>query len=427
MTEWSQRILREWTQRRFGPLHAMQRVRLGPPDPPWWVCTTALARTPIGNRYSADPTSGSGSSLDPDEALWRALGEGIERYSARTVAFATVAATLRETEIAARLPICAPDEPCLPSFRTLPLDTPLMHVAVRRLADHRETLIPAGFVHLNVVSHDPEPPVTIAISTGLAFHTTLLDALWTGWCEVVERDAMMGMWWCETPLREIVCESATVPDALGERLEHFRHAGLDVHLFDMTTDVRVPSVFCVVTAAQYPYLLVSAACHSDPLRACTKTLDEIAGSRYALRLQSGEAQTPVVDPGDVHQLEDHLLFYAHAPMHPAFAFLLAPAVPHRVSFHSFARGPWWEKPRDLASLAQFAAEREREGLTILWADVTAPEVADIGRVVKVVVPEMIPLSPDHAVRWLATPRLRQRAGGGEAGMSAFHPFPHPFP
>jgi hypothetical protein len=45
-------------------------------------------------------------------------------------------------------------------------------------------------------------------------------------------------------------------------------------------------------------------------------------------------------------------------------------------------------------------------------------------VVRVVVPQLVPLSSRHAVRWLATPRLVDAAGGGEEAR--FHPHPHPF-
>jgi hypothetical protein len=42
------------------------------------------------------------------------------------------------------------------------------------------------------------------------------------------------------------------------------------------------------------------------------------------------------------------------------------------------------------------------------------------------VPQMLPLSPDHRVRWLATPRLLRLAGLSAPDPSALNPYPHPF-
>jgi hypothetical protein len=78
------------------------------------------------------------------------------------------------------------------------------------------------------------------------------------------------------------------------------------------------------------------------------------------------------------------------------------------------------------SLSRLATQLQEAGLTVLWTEVTAPEAAAFGHVVKVIVPEMVPLAQDYNARWLATPRLRQAAGPDRAGALAWNPFPHPF-
>lgn len=413
-----------WADDRFGPLGRLRRLRLGAPDPPWWYCGADLARAPVGNWFSPEPVASAGASLDPDEALWRALGEGVERYCALNAVVSGEPVTLREAGLADRWPVCAPDEPCPPSLRALPIDTPLTHVSARRLADDREALVPAGIAHLNFQSAPTEPPVAVPISTGLAFGRDLPGALWRGLCEVAERDAIAGMWWTGAPLPEIAADARHVPDAVAERLELVAAAGLRVRLFDMSTDFRVPAVFCVVTAERYPFLVVGAGCHADPAAACAKALDETVALRCALR---GRRDGPApASPAEVRQLIDHALYYAGQAGHPAFAFLLGRRGPRR-SFAEFAGQDWWTAPADLPALSRFAAARERDGFTALWLDLTAPEAAGLGRVVKVIVPEMVPLSPDHAIRWLGTPRLLARAGLAEASAARFNPDPHPFP
>jgi ribosomal protein S12 methylthiotransferase accessory factor len=409
-----------WVDARFGLLGEVHCSRLGHPEPGWWYCGGSLARYPIGNRFSLDPASSAGTSTDREEALWRAMGEGIERYSALNAPIDSMPVTLRDAGLAQHLPICAPDEPCAPSLRALPLDVPLAQVPVRLLADGREELIPAGFVHLNFRPEPPEPLVTLPISTGLAFHTDLPTAIWSGLCEVAERDAVMAMWWRRTSLPEIICTGPDVPDGVADRLERLAHAGLHARLFDMTTDFRVPSVFGVLMGERYPLVVVSAACRSDPAHACTKTLDELVAMRLAMR---GRRETV---PAALHRLEDHALLYAHRGLGRAFDFLLDRNARAPISFAEFAEQSWWERPADMAALATRAGHLAERGLTVLWTDVTAEEAAGIGTVVKVIVPEMIPLSPDDAIRWLGTPRLLAHAGVTTARASHFNPFPHPF-
>lgn len=413
-----------WADDRFGPLGRLRRLRLGAPDPPWWYCGAELARAPAGNWFSPEPVASAGAALDPDEALWRALGEGVERYCALNAAVAGEWATLREAGLADRWPVCAPDEPCPPSLRALPRDTPLTQVRARRLADDREALVPAGIAHLNFQPAPPEPPVAVPISTGLAFGRDLPTALWTGLREVAERDAIVGMWWTGSSPPEITGDVRDVPDALAERLELLAAAGLRARLFDIGTDFRVPTVFAVVTAERYPLLVVGAGCHTDPAAACAKALDETVALRCALRGRRDGAD-PAAPPA-VRRLIDHALYYAGQAGHPAFTFLLDRRGA-RLSFAEFAGRDWWTTPPGLPALSRFAAARERDGLTVLWLDLTAPEAAGLGRVVKVIVPEMIPLSPDHAIRWLGTPRLLARVGLAAASVARFKPDPHPFP
>jgi ribosomal protein S12 methylthiotransferase accessory factor len=329
----------------------MLKSRLAVPHRNWWLCSSTLARTPIGCPFRTESVASSGASLDPNEAFMRAFGEGVERYSAATATYTTVRAALRDTGIADRLPVCAPDEPCPPSLRALPLDTPLDHVVVRRMSDDRELLVPAELVHINFDRDPVDPPVTVPISTGSAFQHNLLAALWAGWCEVVERDALMCLWWCRSASPEIDCGEASLPDDLAERLEQLASADLRVHLFDMTTDIRIPSILCIIIAPRHPYLVVGAASHHDPVRACTKALDECVMMRYLFASHPQERRPRVIPPDDGYADVDRADGYTDRSHHLEFQFLFGRNHP-RVSFNAFVRQEWWEMPEDMDALTQ---------------------------------------------------------------------------
>ena len=350
-----------------------------------------------------------------EEAAARCNGELLERYSALNADFSRV--SMLPQEHLERFPRCRADEPCPPAFRELDPEIPLTHVEVAHLADGSSIWVPAGLVHLGFWPRPPEPVVTLPISTGLAFNTSLEDALWSGICEVAERDAMMMSWWARDGGTEIdLC--ARAPSDLLARLERLEDVGLCARLFDITTDFRVPTVFCVLSGPRYPFITVGAATRDDPAIACAKALDEAVSIRVAVRGEDAKAIPSRSSFAWVEHLDDHSRLYAHPGMEHAMEFLGSGRSP--VDFSSFAAGDFWAPPTTMAELRALAGDLA-DRWSILWADVTTPDVAPLGRTVKVLIPQMVPLSQSHSARWLATPRLAAKLGVHEP-----NPYPHPF-
>jgi ribosomal protein S12 methylthiotransferase accessory factor len=412
----------------YGPITEVVEQRFGGAEPSWWVCSAALARNPVGTLFMPSPIGCGGASIDAADARAKAFGEAFERYSGLNCSLPTVSATLREGTLLGHWPRCAPDEQCPPSFRTLPADVPLTQVETSRLADGRAVLVPAGFVLVSPQLPVTEPPVTLPNSTGLAFHPHLHEAIWRGLCEVVERDAIMTLWWIHRPAPRIDIDGPPVPYPLAERIMRLRRAGVTPELYDITTEVEIPAVLCVLSAPRYPYLVVGSAAHDDAGRACIKALDEAMLGRFALQLlRTGAGARNQAQRPNEHAAGNltNPLLYAGIARPPALDFLSRPGadvIPYAV-FSNRSITP----PTDQSSLSQFAARLEREtAITILWAEVTCPEVAPYGSVVHVIVPELVPLSFDHDIRWLGTERLLARSGVKNASKTAFFAEPHPF-
>jgi ribosomal protein S12 methylthiotransferase accessory factor len=414
-----------WVDERFGPIRRLTGKRLLPPEPAWWVYVCDLPRAPAGSWYDANRAAAAGTSIEPDEALQRVLGEAVERYSGMNPggALEELPLTAKESSLFQCFPACAAEEPCSPSFSRVDQDIPLTHVLVRQLADDRQVAIPAGHVHLNFQPQNSEPPITVPVSTGLAFHPELHQAIWNGLCEVAERDAMMLMWWTRHAARALDCRNPDLPAGIVTRLERLERVGLRTHLYDMSTEFRVPTVFCVIAGRDYPYWVTGAACRTDPIAACAKALDEAASARLSARRFAASAALPSLDKFDwVCSLEAHEFLYAHWRATPAFDFLIHQGKPP-LSYREFARQEWWPQPQDMDDLVALSTRLRATDLTVLWTEITAPEAKEFGRVVKVIVPQMVPLPVDHNARWLATPRLQKAARSKDW---PFNPYPHPF-
>ena len=100
---WTSAVL-DWVDPQYGPVTELHGLRLVEPEPAYWLFGAELARAPVGTWFSgAAPTGAAGTSIEPDEALIRCLGEIAERYSAMN---ASVTGELRrvDPELMALLP-----------------------------------------------------------------------------------------------------------------------------------------------------------------------------------------------------------------------------------------------------------------------------------------------------------------------------------
>ncbi|WP_436763134.1 YcaO-like family protein [Streptosporangium sp. V21-05] len=123
-------------------------------------------------------------------------------------------------------------------------------------------------------------------SNGLAGGNSALEALVHALCEVIERDAA-ALW----DLREAEqqadarLDTATVTDPQTVALlERYAAAGVEVALFDITSDIGVPCVLCHIVDAEPDLFrpLPAAAglgCHPHPVIALQRAITEAAQSR----------------------------------------------------------------------------------------------------------------------------------------------------
>lgn len=408
------------------PFFDLRIQRLAKPEPDWWLYVLRLDRFPPGTSGGPYPPAAAGCALDQETALRRCLGEAVERFTTFGAAarLDLTRRRARDMPLVPRFPRCALDEPCPPCFKDVSPETMFSAVRMARLSDGARVEIPAGHV-LMALPEPPEPPVAMPSSNGHAFHPDLPTAIWRGLCELAERDALMLAWWTRSGAREIDLQG-DLPPVLAERMARLGEVGLEARLFDITSDFAVPTVLGVVTSPIFPHCLVGASCEPNPAAACAKALDEAVQFRQVVRHRKAPERIPSFDSFEwVHSLEHHAFLYAHWKDSPALEFLRADEA-GPISFAGFAARDWWPVPPDMEALARRARRLETMGMTPLWTEITDPALAELGHVVRVVVPEMVPLAQDHRARWLGTPRLLKRAGLSHAPASAFNRYPHPY-
>ena len=112
----------------------------------------------------------------------------------------------------------------------------------------------------------------LPISTGCATHVTLAAALVNAICEVVERDAIALTWLQKLPLPTLDHGYFTGP--VRQMVDWCSERGISTYMFDATTDIGVPTVYCVQ--------LADTGCRAAQVVGCASDLDVAAAVERAL-------------------------------------------------------------------------------------------------------------------------------------------------
>jgi len=266
----------------------------------------------------------------------------------------------------------------------------------------------------------------VAVSSGQACHTNPNKALFSGLCEVIERDAFMITWMRRIPPIRIDYKSD--PEVSDIFLTHFDGSNLDFHVFDISLDIRIPTMLCLAWGETHrgPFVAVGAATHTSERKAILKSIKEAAqGANWARQLVLTRSDwRPTVDFSNLIIFEDHVRLYCEPEMGAQLNFIMQTSRSRPPAERFYA-------VETEAELEICLSEIARNGLEAYVVDLTTPEMAELGFYVpKVFVPGLAHLTAIHKMPALATPRYREvieKLALGDPVHQEFNPVPHPFP
>jgi ribosomal protein S12 methylthiotransferase accessory factor len=228
----------------------------------------------------------AGVAIDWNEALMKALGEALERYSA---------GVYRESGFTVARPVDLPN--AVPSsafvlpgegYATPDAEESIPWVRGTELASGGTVTLPAEFVHFPPPTRTYRP----AITTGLGLGSSSVGAVLSGLYEVLERDATMLAWYSTfEPL------ALTVDDEGYRALERRARAeDLEATALLVTQDVDVPVVAVAVHRdgeesgdGEWPRFAVGSGAALDPDAAARSALAEALQNWMELRRMGPEA------------------------------------------------------------------------------------------------------------------------------------------
>lgn len=440
MSESLQTVLDRAQATLVGPralIHVNQRILNQPGLPRIHNASSIINSIKTYNHSELVGDTGA-AGLNWQEAAIGSIGECLERYCcavfdhsqltyASQTALGDAAVGMERFSLFTRRQL---DNPLFP-FR--PWDAALSQhwVEAEVLGTGEKRFVPACMTFIPYVEH-PDPAYTrdqfgLAVSSGQACHSDWNAALISGLCEVVERDAFMITWLKRIAPKRIEWEHDAELMGIFER--HFACPNLKFHLFDLTLDIQIPTVACIIegTSDRGGYLCLGASTRSNYRKAIVKAWLEAAQAQVWMLdlLRSKPDWQPGSDWGNVRDFEDHVRLFAEPWMRSHAEFMLD--TPHVVR-PDFDAGTYASTADEIDACLRAV---QAEGYEVLATDLTTREVRDSGFVVpKVFVPGLAPLYATHGLPTVGSPRFSQvpkKLGRDALPDGQFNPVPHPFP
>ncbi|MGO4517180.1 YcaO-like family protein [Terriglobus sp. 2YAB30_2] len=354
----------------------------------------------------ASVSPGIGSGIDRTSATVPALGEALERLCLSVFhedQFVLGSANdLGEEEVFAYrdLPACSQEEYADPSSPVRPFDPDAQMRWVKGLDLHtgRSVLIPAIMVYLHAGFSFPGERFWLPNTSGAAAHLNFEQAIWAAICELIERDILSLTWLLQIPLRQIRDDSL-LSETSRRILGSTRLDGSDreTFLFDATSDIGVPCIFGLQIAphSQMAHMIVSCSCNPLLTRAIEKVLFDLNTFRQAFK-------NPRKIPRDIREFAhvmDGATYMARKENGGGFSFLF-----NNTDENPFQSASHGEQNCD--SLSNLLQRLKTLGMNVYAVDISTDEAFTGGvRVVRVIIPQLQPISFHYRARFLAHTRL----------------------
>jgi ribosomal protein S12 methylthiotransferase accessory factor len=367
----------------------------------------------------------AGAGLTRNEALWSALGEATERFTASVGAVDELIAG-RYSDLKDRA--VDPDDfiaytPEQYSEDNFPFEPHAADVARRwtwstDLLSNEHMLVPAQLVWLGFECPNRSERLRESVSSGLACGPSPLQCAHSALREVIERDAFMATWLLRRPPPKFLVNDDLLT-GLDPGLEPLlRHPHLTTDLRLITTDLSTPAVLALVGPRRGGQRVVGAAAHPDLAMAIRKaTMEAHHTWAWSVHLR---AKTEAKPADKIDSFADHVRFY------------LEPANQHYLAFldDGLVVDAKWSRPADAGiELRHMLEDLARLGYRAFFCDLTTADIASVGLYVgRILVPGLHPLSCGPRLSCLDDRRLRQIADHWKIPPGyTFNLHPHPFP
>jgi ribosomal protein S12 methylthiotransferase accessory factor len=285
--------------------------------------------------------------------------------------------------------------------------------------------IPAQLVYGPYRGLPGEHAIRFPITTGAATGSALSGAICRGICEVVERDSFMITYLNSLSVPEIVMDGSLEFD-LRYLLEEFARCRLELRVFDITTDIPIPTALAVIVDRKGigPAICIGLKASLDMHRAIVGAIYEAQSNRLSIRKLMKSRK--LSNQPEVVRLQERALFWSRIGSISYLGFLLNGR--KRTSLSSFRRVNLSNTPKVLQRLLQIISALGHE---IYVRDISIRPLKRLSIfTIKAVLPGLQPLYLDERFRYLGGRRLYEVPvavghSSGRLSEARLNPIPHP--
>jgi ribosomal protein S12 methylthiotransferase accessory factor len=398
-------------------------------DEPDLVFIDAILSVPslLDGGYARVLHHGSGASLTVEEAVVPAVAEALERYAAGSVdpkklvmaSANSLSERVLDLDTIARCSAMEQLNPLCPLNIASKME-PIRWMKGISLLDGGPSMVPAIMAYSPIGWHSRQEQFWLPISTGCAAQTTYEGAILSGLCEVFERDAIALTWLQQLELPRIEM------DMFGPELRAYwdccqeTSGDVQYHFFDARTNMGVPTVYALQVSTHHPFARTIVACATalDYQSCLIKVIRDLTIFKRAFRRKR-------LLPEDTYRFT-HLLdgaAYMALPEHAhAFNFLLNTKQKTKLSDLILMKNNV-----TLRHMIQHLSNLKMQAIAV---DLTTEDVRSTGlSVVRVIVPELQPLSLSRAAQYRGSDRLYSapgKMGYGTRNEKELNEWPQPF-
>ncbi len=291
------------------------------------------------------------------------------------------------------------------------------------LVNNQETYCPAQFIYMPF-SRDKNL-ITAGNSTGLAAHTNYHKAILNGLNECIERDSFV-ITWSNNIVPPKIKLSKEIQDYLYERFPK----SYEWHLFDMTYDLGVPTVFgiCMGENDFGKFVAVGSATRSTIGEAAKKVIQEIGQTSPYFRWLLDERRDwePSDDYHELLSFADHSIFYLkRLDKWSVFDKWINSKEGLSIDFNEKETRSTVEIIREILKVFKL------KNYNVLLKDLTTVDARQLGFYsLKIFIPQLIQMSGGYPFYFLGGKRLYEvpeLMGYPKLDFDSLNKYPHPFP
>ena len=272
------------------------------------------------------------------------------------------------------------------------------------LTKKEKVLVPASLVYADYdYKKEGEPTIQLKNSTGAACGPSMEFAIYRGICEIIERDAYMISFVNNLPKKIINLDNDPHLSKLKRRVERY---DLEMYVLNTQLDFPMTTTSCLIfdKTGSGPAVSAGLGGSLDPKRAIQTAVFESVRRHISARdrfYRTEPLPMPREDSFDWFLLKKQLLWCAPNMIQTARGFVK--------DMQTIDYGNLEEKEKKLSDKKKtdfLVKELESKNCEVIYVDITIPEVEKLGlKVVKVLIPEMVPLWRDERYPYLKVKRL----------------------